>query len=73
MMRAFGIAVIAVIARNRRDRKNQIPAMSATPGDSGDLHSQSFAGLDLNFMYRIFELRIPGLQQREAKCTRLAG
>ncbi len=33
---AMKIAGIAVIARNRRDRKNQIPAMSAIPGDSGD-------------------------------------
>ncbi len=36
--RIIGIAEIAAIARNRRDRKNQIPAMSAIPGDSGDLH-----------------------------------
>ncbi len=70
MMKAFGIAVIA---RDRRDRKNQIPAMSAIPRDSGDLHSESLARLDLNFVHRIFEWRIPGLQQREAKCTRLAG
>src|SRR5260370_13523873 len=28
---------IGVIARNRRDRENQIPAMSAIPGDWGDL------------------------------------
>jgi hypothetical protein len=31
------IAAFAEIARNRRDRKNQIPAMSAIPGDCGDL------------------------------------
>ncbi len=35
------IAEIAVIARDRRDRKNPIPAMSAIPCDSGDLSGNS--------------------------------
>src|SRR5260370_15468207 len=35
------IAEIAVIARDRRDRQSQIPAMSAIPGDSGDLGQNS--------------------------------
>jgi len=32
------ITEIAAIARNRRERENQIPAMSAIPRDSDDLH-----------------------------------